>query len=107
MIRTTLSALTIAALAGSMAYAAETRAPASIEQAAYDVSEGTIESIDLGKSQFSLKVGERAQTVTITKDTSYMLDGQASTRDVVLKAGAKVSVTHTGGTATRIEGKSK
>lgn len=107
MIRTTLSALTIAALAASSAYAAESYAPVSVEVAAWDVAEGTVESIDLNKSQFTLKVGDRTQTVTITKDTSYMLDGQASTRDAVLKTGAKVSVTHTGGTASRVEGKSK
>jgi hypothetical protein len=107
MIRTTLSALTIAALATTSAYASESFAPASVEVAAYDVAEGTIESIDLNKSQFTLKVGDRTQTVTITKDTSYALDGQASTRDAVLKAGSKVTVTHTGGTASRVEAKSK
>lgn len=107
MIRTSLAALAIAGVAVSSAYAAEGAGLARVETAAYDVAEGTVESVDVNKSQFTLKAGDRTQTVTVTKDTSYMLDGQSSTRDAVLKPGAKVTVTHTAGTATRVEAKSR
>jgi len=107
MIRTSLAALTIAGLAATSAYASDSAVRVSHELAAYDVAQGTVESVDVAKNQFTIKVADRSQTVTITKDTAFMLDGQASTRDAVLKTGAHVSVTHTAGTATRVESKSK
>jgi len=107
MIRTSLAALTIAGLAATSAYASDSSVRVSHELAAYDVAAGTVESVDVAKNQFTIKVADRTETVTITKDTAFMLDGQTSTRDAVLKTGAKVSVTHTAGTATRVEGKSK
>ena len=106
MIRTSLAALTIAGLAAT-SYASDSFVRVTHELAAYDVAAGTVESVDVAKNQFTIKVADRSQTVTITKDTAFMLDGQTSTRDAVLKTGAHVSVTHTAGTATRVEGKSK
>jgi len=107
MIRTSLAALTIAGLAATSAYASDSAIRISHELAAYDVAAGTVESVDVAKNQFTIKVADRTETVTITKDTAYMLDGQASTREAVLKTGAHVSVTHTAGTATKVDGKSK
>ena len=107
MIRTSLAALTIAGLAATSAYASDSSVRVSHELAAYDVAAGTVESVDVAKNEFTIKVADRTETVKITKDTAFMLDGQASTRDAVLKTGAHVSVTHSAGTATRVEGKSK
>ncbi len=104
MIRSTLFVLSLALLPGAVSAASS--AP-SAAVAVYDVAEGTIESIDLTANQIVVKVAERTKTIKITKDTTYTLDGVTSTRDAVLKTGAKVKVEHAEGTASVVDARTK
>jgi hypothetical protein len=104
MIRSTLFALSLALFPGAIS-AAPSALSATV--AAYDVAEGTIESIDLTANEIVVKVGERTKTIKITKDTTYTLDGVASTRDAVLKTGSKVKVEHKEGTASVVDARTK
>jgi hypothetical protein len=110
MIRSMLSLTAIATLTG-VAAAAQDFAPsmhdALVESVAVDSVKGTVGSIDRENKSFTLEVGERTQTVKIDESTTFYLDGKASTREQVLKVGAEVTVTHAGGTASRIEGTSE
>jgi hypothetical protein len=67
---------------------------------------GTIKSVSSEENTFVVQTkGEDAGTVTVTvnEKTRYTLDGETSTREAVLKAGAEVSVTHTDGVASYVD----
>ena len=106
MIRTTVSALALTLVAAPMAVSAQEGAQSATVAYAVEMAEGTVQSVDLENDSFTLKVGERTLDVKIGEGTAYILDGQASTREQVLKRGATVTVTHEGGRASKVEGKS-
>jgi hypothetical protein len=108
MIRSMITLAAIASLTGVAATAQVAPAPdAVIASVAIDSVQGTIGSIDTEGGSFTIKAGERTQTVKIDENTTYYKDGRASTRDQVLKVGSDVTVTHTDGTATRVEAMSE
>jgi hypothetical protein len=107
MIRTTLTLTALSAFMGISSAATQVAAPAdNVELAApaVDSIKGTVEAIDREGNSFTLMVGEERQTIKLNKETAYYLDGNVSTRDLVLKVGASITVAHADRTATRIDG---
>ena len=71
------------------------------------VAKGTIKSVDSEKGTFVLTTaGGKDVTVKVNDSTKYTLNGEASTANAVLKAGAKVKVTHEEGVAAKVDAES-
>ena len=104
MIRTTLILTALTGLVGLPTVAsADVANTTGVANVAVDTIEGTIERV--GADSFTVKVGERTHTVQIDSTTTYHLDGKASTRDLVLKKGAIVTITHEKDLASKVEAK--
>src|SRR5690606_36976281 len=72
------------------------------------VTKGTVTSIDKDKKTFVV-TNDKDEEITITYDdqTVWVLDGQISTCEAVLKEDYEVTVRHASGAAARVEGKPK
>lgn len=72
------------------------------------MTRGTVTSIDKDNKTFVV-TNDKDEEVTITYDdkTVWVLDGQISTCEAVLKEDYEVTVRHAGGAAARVQGKPK
>ena len=66
-----------------------------------------ITAVDLEKSTFTVKMEGREVSLTYDERTQFVLDGEKSSAARVLAVGRNVSVTQSGGKASKVEAKSK
>ena len=67
-----------------------------------DSSSGTIKSVDMKAKSFVVTVQGKDVSFKFDDKTTYRLDGNASTRDRVLVAGKKATVTYSGSMASEV-----
>lgn len=109
MSHSSLLVLSVALIApvGALSLANSAPVTAVVEE---KMAEGTIKSVDASKNEFVLSHGvggdKKDTTVKVTAATKYTLDGKDSTMAEALKVGNIAKVTHTDGTATRVDAKS-
>ena len=105
MNRTILTLSALAVLSASAFYVVTGRP--SAETASSEVSvtnvEGMVESVNVKRGTFTMRVDERRKTLKFNLATLYFLDGELATRDLVLVVGNEVEVTFSDGLAERVE----
>lgn len=106
MLLTAVVGCVLCGSAGAVNFA--TFAAAPLVAANPTVTKGTVTSIDKDKKTFVVTT-DKDEEVTITYDnkTVWVLDGQVSTCEAVLKEDYEVTVRHSSGAAARVEAKPK
>lgn len=69
---------------------------------------GTISKIGEEQKSFTIKAeDDKEQTIKVDEKTRYLLNGEESTKDMVLRVGRKVTVMHKDGLASSVDAKTE
>ena len=101
-ILTTVCALSLAGAASAALLSVTSPSPAAVAMQSV-VTEGVIDGVADDHASFTLRTAEESVTISVTDQTAYTLNGEASTMGEAVKAGRDAKVTHTDMVAAQVD----